>query len=61
MSAVEVPVRVRFEESFVAAPDHFGKCGSVAVRTGAPYLDDGIRGQGQVNVEEVLFPYGRGQ
>ena len=44
MSAVEVPVRVRSKESFVAAPDHFGKRGPVAVRTGAPYLDDSIRG-----------------
>ena len=42
MSAVEVPVHVRSEESFVAAPDHFCKRGLVVVRTGAPYRDDGI-------------------
>ena len=45
----------------MAAPDHFGKGGAVAGRAGAPDLDDGVGGKGQIEIEKVLFPDDRGQ
>ena len=59
--AVEIPVRVCAEEGSVAPSDHFGESGSVAVHAGTPDLDDGVGGQGQVEVEDVFFPYDWGQ
>ena len=59
--AVEVPVRVGTEEGPVAASDDFGEGGAVAGRAGAPYLDDGVGGQRQVEVEDVFFPDDWGQ
>ena len=56
MPAFEIPVRVGSEESSVATPYHFSESGAAVIYASMSYLDDGIGGQGSVEVEDMPFP-----
>ena len=56
MPAVEVPVRVCPKKSFVPARDYLCESRGSVGFAGAPDLDDGVVGEGEVVVEEMFLP-----